>query len=157
MPIVILAAIPFSLIGAVLGLYIMDEPIGMPALIGLLMLNGIVVTNAIVLLERVRQNSEKGMNKMDALIEAGGTRLRPILMTAIATIGALMPLAFSEDTGLISRSLAVVVIGGLTTSTLLTLVVVPVLYSIFKPSSRRRMEYTDRSAESAETNQGSSI
>ncbi len=139
-PFVILFAIPFSLIGAVLGLYSVNEPIGMPALIGLLMLNGIVVTNAIVLLERVKQNVDKGMGKTEALMEAGAVRLRPILMTAIATIGALFPLALSTDAGLISRSLAVVVIGGLSTSTLLTLVIVPVLYSLFKRIPRRRVQ-----------------
>jgi multidrug efflux pump subunit AcrB len=132
MPIVILAAIPFSLIGALAGLYIVDEPIGMPAMIGTLMLSGIVVTNAIVLLEKVKQNLEEGMNKQQALLEAGIVRLRPILMTAIATMCALLPLAWSTDAGLISRSLAVVVIGGLMTSTFLTLFIVPVLYSVFK-------------------------
>jgi HAE1 family hydrophobic/amphiphilic exporter-1 len=132
MPIVILAAIPFSLIGALAGLYIVDEPIGMPAMIGTLMLSGIVVTNAIVLLEKVKQNLVTGMNKQQALLEAGVVRLRPILMTAIATMCALLPLAWSTDAGLISRSLAVVVIGGLMTSTFLTLFIVPVLYSVFK-------------------------
>jgi multidrug efflux pump subunit AcrB len=132
MPLVILASIPFSLIGALAGLYIVNEPIGMPAMIGTLMLSGIVVTNAIVLLEKVKQNLEAGMHKNQALIEAGVVRLRPILMTAIATICALLPLSWSTDAGLISQSLAVVVIGGLITSTFLTLFIVPVLYSALK-------------------------
>ncbi|MNE95661.1 Swarming motility protein SwrC [compost metagenome] len=93
------------------------------------MLNGIVVTNAIVLLDRVKQNEQKGMEKREALIEAGVTRVRPILMTAIATVGALLPLALSTEAGLVSRALAVVVIGGLVSSTLLTLLIVPVIYS----------------------------
>ncbi|WP_052476059.1 efflux RND transporter permease subunit [Cohnella kolymensis] len=130
LPIVILVAIPFSVIGAVAGLFLVGEPVGMPAMIGLLMLNGIVVTNAIVLLERVRSNMSRGLSKHDALLEAGVTRVRPILMTAIATIGALLPLALSTEAGLVSRALAVVVIGGLTTSTFLTLLIVPVLYSL---------------------------
>ncbi|MFC5531950.1 efflux RND transporter permease subunit [Cohnella yongneupensis] len=129
-PFVILFSIPFSLIGALGGLWAVSEPVGMPALIGLLMLNGIVVTNAIVLLERVRSNLKQGLPRDTALIEAGVTRLRPILMTAIATIGALFPLALSTDVGLVSRSLAVVVIGGLATSTLLTLIIVPVMFSL---------------------------
>jgi len=129
-PLIILVAIPFSMIGAVLGLYAVGEPIGMPALIGLLMLNGIVVTNAIVLLERVRTNMNRGMAKYEALIEGGSTRLRPILMTAIATVGALIPLALSAEAGVVSRALAVVVIGGLATSTFLTLYIVPVLFSL---------------------------
>ena len=130
-PFVILFAIPFSVIGALIGLYIVKEPIGMPAMIGLLMLNGIVVTNAIVLIDKVKQNESKGMDKNNALIEAGIVRIRPILMTAIATVGALLPMAISSSAGIVSSSLAVVVIGGLTTSTLLTLFIVPILYSLF--------------------------
>lgn len=137
LPIVILVAIPFSVIGAVAGLFLVGEPVGMPAMIGLLMLNGIVVTNAIVLLERVRSNMKSGLSKHDALLEAGVTRVRPILMTAIATIGALLPLALSTEAGLVSRALAVVVIGGLTTSTFLTLLIVPVLYSLVTREKRK--------------------
>jgi multidrug efflux pump subunit AcrB len=136
LPLVILVAIPFSLIGALLGLFTVNEPIGMPALIGVLMLCGIVVTNAIVLLDRVKTNIQNGMLKNQALLEAGATRIRPILMTAIATIGALLPLAVSTDGGLISRALAVVVIGGLSTSTLLTLIIVPVLFSLVTRDKR---------------------
>jgi len=135
-PFVILFAIPFSVIGALIGLYILKEPIGMPAMIGLLMLNGIVVTNAIVLIDKVKQNEKFGMKKHDSLIEAGVVRIRPILMTAIATVGALIPMAISSHAGIVSSSLAVVVIGGLTTSTLLTLFIVPVLYSLFNPMKK---------------------
>ena len=135
-PFVILFAIPFSVIGALIGLYILKEPIGMPAMIGLLMLNGIVVTNAIVLIDKVKQNEKLGMEKHDSLIEAGVVRIRPILMTAIATVGALIPMAISSHAGIVSSSLAVVVIGGLTTSTLLTLFIVPVLYSLFNPMKK---------------------
>ncbi|MGE7129641.1 efflux RND transporter permease subunit [Lysinibacillus xylanilyticus] len=131
-PFVILFAIPFSIIGALIGLYIMKEPIGMPAMIGLLMLNGIVVTNAIVLVDKVKQFERCGMTKQQALIKAGVVRIRPILMTAIATMGALIPIAISNETGMISKSLSVVVIGGLSTSTFLTLFIVPILYSLFK-------------------------
>lgn len=130
-PFVILFAIPFSIIGALIGLYIVNEPIGMPAMIGLLMLNGIVVTNAIVLVDKVKKNERIGMAKREALIEAGVMRIRPILMTAIATIGALVPIAISNETGMVSKSLSVVVIGGLSTSTFLTLFIVPILYSFF--------------------------
>ena len=85
------------------------------------MLNGIVVTNAIVLVDKVKQNERSRDGKFkNRLIEAGVVRIRPILMTAIATIGALMPMAVSSHSGIVSASLAVVVIGGLTTSTLLT-------------------------------------
>ena len=140
-PFVILFAIPFSVIGALLGLYIVDEPIGMPAMIGLLMLNGIVVTNAIVLVDKVKQNERIGMAKYEALIEAGVVRIRPILMTAIATVGALLPMAVSSHAGIVSSSLAVVVIGGLTTSTMLTLFIVPILYSLF--NREKKVEKAD--------------
>ncbi|RDI45411.1 efflux RND transporter permease subunit [Falsibacillus pallidus] len=142
-PFVILFAIPFSLIGALLGLFIVGEPIGMPAMIGLLMLNGIVVTNAIVLVDKVKQNEKRGMPKHAALLDAGVIRLRPILMTAIATIGALIPMAVSAHAGIVSSSLAVVVIGGLTTSTLLTLFIVPVLYSLFHPVKKLKKQKKD--------------
>ncbi|RST77156.1 efflux RND transporter permease subunit [Siminovitchia acidinfaciens] len=133
MPFVILAAIPFSIIGAIGGLFALGEPIGMPAMIGLLMLNGIVVTNAIVLLDRVKRNEKAGMNRRQALMEGGVTRVRPILMTAIATMVALLPLAISSEAGVVSRALAIVVIGGLASSTFLTLFIVPAIYSLVKP------------------------
>ncbi|MGG1677946.1 efflux RND transporter permease subunit [Neobacillus sp. NRS-1170] len=132
MPVAILSSLPFLFSGGLLGLYLTNQALGMPALVGFLMLIGIVVTNAIVLMERVKQNEKKGMELKAALLEAGKTRLRPILMTALATIGALLPLALSSDGGLISRSLAIVVISGLLTSTLLTLVIVPTTYHIMK-------------------------
>ncbi|OMP67014.1 efflux RND transporter permease subunit [Domibacillus epiphyticus] len=135
-PFVILFAIPFSVIGALLGLFIVKQPIGMPAMIGLLMLNGIVVTNAIVLIDKVKQNERSGMDKNESIIEAGVVRIRPILMIAIATVGALIPMAISSHAGIVSASLAVVVIGGLTTSTLLTLYIVPVMYSFFNPRKK---------------------
>ncbi|WP_256069673.1 efflux RND transporter permease subunit, partial [Staphylococcus aureus] len=99
---------------------------------------GIVVTNAIVLIERVINNEQQGLEMKEALIEAGGTRIRPILMTAIATIGALVPLLFGQDSSLlISKGLAATVIGGLISSTLLTLVVVPVIYEILFTLKKR--------------------
>lgn len=129
-PLAILFSLPFIFVGAVAGLYVTGESLGMPAMVGILMLIGIVVTNAIVLIDRVMQNRSTGMATFEALVEAGATRLRPILMTALATVGALVPLAISSEGGLISRSLAIVVISGLTTSTLLTLIIVPIAYTI---------------------------
>lgn len=130
-PFAILFSLPFAIIGALLGLFVTGQELSVPALIGGLMLIGIVVTNAIVLIARVIQMKEEGLSTHDALIEAAGTRLRPILMTAVATIGALFPLALALTEGsLIAQSLAVVVIGGLVTSTLLTLFVVPIMYQL---------------------------
>lgn len=143
-PLVILSSLLFVPVGAILGLWITGEPVSISAMIGVLMLIGIVVTNAIVLVDRVGQNREKGMRIREALIEAGMTRLRPILMTAFATICALLPLAFTANEGnLISKGLAVVVIGGLTTSTLLTLVIVPIMYELFFFRARRRERMVD--------------
>lgn len=132
-PFIILSSLIFVPIGSLLGLWIADEPMSVSVMIGLLMLIGIVTTNAIVLVDRIGQNrAEKGMKIRDALVEAGVTRLRPILMTAFATIAALIPLALTTSSGtLISKGLAVTVIGGLTSSTLLTLVLIPVIYEVF--------------------------
>jgi len=130
-PFLIMTSLLFVPIGALLGLLLAREPLSMSAMIGLLMLIGIVVTNAIVLVDRINRNREAGMTIREALIESGKTRLRPILMTAIATIAALLPLVFSTpEGGLISRGLAVVVVGGLTTSTLLTVLFLPVVYEL---------------------------
>ncbi len=130
-PIVILSSLIFIPVGALGGLLISGQSLSMSALIGLLMLIGIVVSNAVVLLDRVETNRKHGMELVESIVEAAKTRLRPILMTAFATVFALVPLALSTSTnGLISKGLAVTVIGGLTTSTLLTLIFVPVLYAM---------------------------
>ena len=129
-PFVILFALPLAVIGALVGLAVTGNELDLSALIGMLMLIGVVVTNAIVLLDLVQHKVEAGDDLRTALIDGGRTRVRPILMTAMATILALLPLAFSASGGLIAASLAVVVIGGLLSSTLLTLVVVPVIYSL---------------------------
>lgn len=139
-PFIILSSLIFVPFGALIGLYAINEPLSVSAMIGMLMLIGIVTTNAIVLVDRIGQNrDEKGMTIRDSLIEAGKTRLRPILMTAFATIAALIPLALTTSSGtLISKGLAIVVIGGLTTSTLLTLIIVPVIYELFFYKTSRK-------------------
>jgi len=149
-PLAVLFSLPFALIGGLAGNLVTGEPLSSSSLIGFLMLIGIVVTNAIVLVERVRQQIERGLTIREALVEAGGTRLRPILMTAIATICALVPLAAGVGGGsVISSGLAVVVIGGLASSTLLTLVVVPVMYELlyFKKSRMERRPMQSPQAE----------
>lgn len=138
-PLAILFSLPFTIIGSLVALWIAREPLGVSAMIGALMLIGIVVTNAIVLIDRVIHNQNDGLSTREALLEAGSTRLRPILMTALATIGALIPLAFGlEGGGLISKGLGVTVIGGLASSTLLTLVIVPIVYEVFAKFSRKQ-------------------
>lgn len=141
-PFIILFSLPLAIIGAIPALLITGNPLGISAMIGLLMLIGIVVTNAIVLLDFVEQLRRKGLSTHDALVGGGRTRVRPILMTAIATILALMPVAAGFAHGsIIAEELATVVIGGLFTSTFLTLLVIPVIYSLVeggKDGFRRR-------------------
>ncbi|WP_242236579.1 efflux RND transporter permease subunit [Bacillus cereus group sp. BfR-BA-01316] len=139
-PFAILFSLPLAAVGGILGLIISRTPVDVNSLIGALMLIGIVVTNAIVLIERVQQNRENGMETREALLEAGSTRLRPIIMTAITTIVAMLPLLFgqSQAGSMVSKSLAVVVIGGLAVSTVLTLVVVPVMYELLDKIGRKR-------------------
>jgi HAE1 family hydrophobic/amphiphilic exporter-1 len=131
-PFVIIMSLPLALIGALASLAITGRALGLPAMMGILLLIGIVVTNAIVLIAMVEQLRERGMSIHDALVEGGRIRLRPILMTAFTTSIALLPLAaFSgSEGGIIGAEMATVVIGGLMTSTFLTLLVVPVVYTI---------------------------
>ncbi|MFI9431802.1 MULTISPECIES: efflux RND transporter permease subunit [Streptosporangium] len=131
-PLTLLISIPFAATGALGLLVATGTPLGLSSLIGMLMLVGIVVTNAIVLLDLVRQYREGGMNAREAVVEGGRHRVRPVVMTAVATVCALTPMALglTGDGGFLSRPLAVVVIGGLTSSTLLTLILLPTLYTI---------------------------
>ncbi|MFD4606001.1 efflux RND transporter permease subunit [Streptomyces sp. NPDC058464] len=137
---VLLISIPFAATGAIALLRITDTPLGVAALIGMLMLIGIVVTNAIVLMDLVNQYRARGMSIEEAVREGGSRRLRPILMTALATIFALIPMALgiTGSGGFISQPLAVVVIGGLLSSTLLTLVLIPTLYTMVETRRERR-------------------
>ncbi|MCW8379741.1 efflux RND transporter permease subunit [Streptomyces justiciae] len=137
---VLLMSVPFSFTGAFLLLAITGMPLGVAALIGLLMLIGIVVTNAVVLVDLINQYREQGMSIQTAVEEGGRRRLRPILMTALATIFALVPMALgvTESGAFISQPLAVVVIGGLVSSTALTLVLIPTLYTMIETRRERR-------------------
>ncbi|MGP5640417.1 efflux RND transporter permease subunit, partial [Brachybacterium tyrofermentans] len=149
-PLILLVSIPFAATGALGLLIITGVPLGLPSMIGLLMLVGIVVTNAIVLIDLVNQYRRHGMGLDEAIHAGAAKRLRPILMTAAATIFALLPMALgiTGNGGFIAQPLAVVVIGGLISSTLLTLLIVPVLYRIAEgPGERRRLRHEARDAE----------
>ncbi|MBB4703625.1 HAE1 family hydrophobic/amphiphilic exporter-1 [Sphaerisporangium siamense] len=149
-PLILLVSIPFAATGAIGLLRLTDTPLGVPALIGMLMLIGIVVTNAIVLIDLINQYREQGLGVTEAVLEGGRRRLRPILMTAVATICALTPMAIglTGSGGFISQPLAIVVIGGLVSSTLLTLILVPTLYTMVERTKerfrRRRSSSGDR-------------
>ncbi len=130
-PFVILFTIPLALVGAVLGLFVTGTTINIVALIGVIMLAGIVVNNAIVLVDLINQLRAQGKARFDAIMEAGEARLRPILMTSLTTALGLLPMAIGFGEGSEVRSpMAITVIGGLLVSTLLTLLVIPVVYSL---------------------------
>ncbi|QNS06664.1 efflux RND transporter permease subunit [Streptomyces xanthii] len=139
-PLILLVSIPFAATGAIGLLVATGTPMGVPAMIGMLMLIGIVVTNAIVLIDLINQYRAQGLGVVEAVVEGGRHRLRPILMTALATIFALLPMALgvTGEGGFIAQPLAVVVIGGLITSTLLTLLLVPTLYAMLELRKERR-------------------
>ena len=139
-PLLLLVSVPFAATGAILLQIITGVPLGVASLIGVLMLIGIVVTNAIVLVDLVNQYREKGLSSRDATVAGGSRRLRPILMTALATIFALTPMALgiTGHGGFISQPLAIVVIGGLISSTVLTLLVLPTLYNLVEGARERR-------------------
>jgi len=141
-PLILLVSIPFAATGSIGLLLLTGQPMGLAAMVGMLMLIGVVVTNAIVLIDLVNQYRNDGMELREAVVEGSRHRLRPILMTALATIGALTPMALGITGGgaFISQPLAIVVIGGLITSTLLTLVLVPVLYTMAEGRKERRAE-----------------
>ncbi len=139
-PLVLMVSIPFAATGAIGLLLITGKPLGVASMIGLLMLVGIVVTNAIVLIDLVNQYRGRGLGIEEAVLEGGRHRLRPIVMTALATILALTPMAMSLTGGgaFISQPLALVVIGGLFSSTALTLLIVPALYLLLERARHKR-------------------
>ncbi|MBN9239476.1 MAG: efflux RND transporter permease subunit [Leifsonia sp.] len=139
-PLLLLVSVPFAATGAIALQVISGIPLGVASLIGVLMLIGIVVTNAIVLVDLINQYRAGGMPVKDAIVHGASRRLRPILMTATATIFALLPLGIglTGHGGFISQPLAIIVIGGLVSSTLLTLVVLPVLYYLVEGAKERR-------------------
>jgi HAE1 family hydrophobic/amphiphilic exporter-1 len=137
-PFTIMFSLPLSITGAILGLFVTGMPISMPALIGLLMLVGIVVNNAIVLVDYIIQLRKQGLSKNEAILKAGSIRLRPILMTMLTTVMALVPMALGLGEGTdMMAPMAVAVIGGLFVSTMITLIIIPVIYSSFESIKKR--------------------
>ena len=140
-PLAILLSLPLAIIGAILGLFIGNKELDMMSMIGVIMLMGLVTKNAILLIDFAKQNYNKGMDLKEALIKAGRTRLRPIIMTTLAMIFGMLPTALANGSGSELRApMAFAIIGGLITSTLLTLLFVPVVYTYlndFKKSFRK--------------------
>lgn len=138
-PFIIMFTIPLAFTGGFLSLYISKSEVSIIALIGFVMLAGIIVNNGIVLVDYVNQLRASGMSKREAVVEAGRTRLRPVLMTALTTILALSAMVFSKDMGAeMSKPMAIVTIGGLVYGTLLTLIVVPCIYDIFMREKKEK-------------------
>ena len=130
-PFIILFTIPLAFTGGFMGLWISGSEVSVIALIGFVMLSGIIVNNGIVLVDYINQLRQQGITKYEAIVEAGKTRLRPIMMTALTTILGLIPMIVSSDSGSdMIRPMAIVTIGGLIYGTLLTLFVVPCIYAI---------------------------
>lgn len=131
-PFIIMFTIPLAFTGGFFGLLISGSEVSVIALIGFVMLSGIIVNNGIVLVDYINQLRSEGMEKKEAILTAGKTRIRPVLMTALTTILALCTMAFSNDMGAdMAKPMAIVTIGGLIYGTLLTLIVIPCIYDIF--------------------------
>jgi HAE1 family hydrophobic/amphiphilic exporter-1 len=129
-PFTIMAALPLAIVGALLLLFLTGLPINMPSLIGIVLLLGLVTKNSILLVDYTNELRARGHSMVEALLEAGPTRLRPILMTSAAMVLGMLPTALSRGEGSEFRSpMSIAVIGGVITSTVLTLVVVPVVYT----------------------------
>lgn len=138
-PLILLVAIPFGATGMILALLITDTPLGATTLVGMLMLIGIVVTNSIVLMDLINQYRRREANLDQAIIAGAQNRVRPIIMTAAATIGAMIPpaLGLAGQSSFVSAPMSIAVIGGLIASTLITLVIVPVLYRMTEGTSEK--------------------
>ena len=137
-PFVIMFSVPLMVIGVALGLFITDTPISVTAVIGILVLVGIVVNNGIVLVDYINQRKEAGMSSYDAIISSVRDRVRPILMTALTTILGLLPLALGIGEGTeMNQPMGIVVIGGFISSTFLTLYIVPIIYSLLDRANEK--------------------
>lgn len=133
-----MAAAPLALGGAVVALWLTSTPLSAPVFLGAVLLVGIVVNNAILLVEYIERRRRAGLDLAEAVVEAGSIRLRPILMTTLTTVVGMLPLAVGLDAGgKLMQPLAVAVVGGLLSSMLLTLVLIPCLYAIVIPAAER--------------------
>ena len=140
-PFVIMFSVPLMIIGVAIGLFVTNTPIGVTAIIGILVLVGIVVNNGIVLVDYINQRKEAGLSSYDAIISSVRDRVRPILMMALTTILGLLPLALGLGEGTeMNQPMGIAVIGGLLSSTILTLYIVPVIYSLIDKQTRKNVQ-----------------
>ena len=137
-PFIIMLTIPLAGVGTVLTFFLLGKPLNMMAYIGIIMLGGIAVNNAILLVDRINQLRESGIGKKDAIVLAGSQRIRPILMTSLTTILALLPLTIGiGESASLRAPMALAVIGGMVSSTILTLIVIPCVYWVFDTLSSK--------------------
>ena len=145
-PFVIMFTVPLMVIGVALSLIVAQLPLSIPAIIGVLILVGIVVNNAIVIVDYILQRKQEGYSGTEAIVQSVKDRVRPILMTALTTILGLIPLASGLGDGTeINHPMGITVIGGLISSTFLTLFVIPVVFSLFDKETRRKKQFTEES------------
>jgi len=138
-PLIVMAELPLAFIGVGLALLITGQNLSLPSFMGIIILSGIVVNNAIVLIDYVNQLRAQGMEKYQALLESGTARLRPILITSLTTIFGMLPMAIATKEGSeMMKPMAIAVIGGLVVSTILTLIVIPVIYSLVERQNTER-------------------
>jgi HAE1 family hydrophobic/amphiphilic exporter-1 len=131
-PLIIMFSVPFGISGVILALAISGNTLNMMSFVGLIMLVGIVVKNGIVMVDYINLNRERGMGIIQSVVNGGKSRLRPVLMTTLTTVLGMMPMALTNSAGSeIWKSMAITVIGGLSVSTVLTLVLIPVIYAVF--------------------------
>ena len=150
-PFIIMFTIPLAFTGGFFGLYFSNSEISVVAMIGFVMLSGIIVNNGIVLIDYMNQLRDEGMDRKTAILTAGKTRLRPVLMTALTTILALSTMVFSNDMGsAMGKPMAIVTIGGLLYGTVLTLVVIPCVYDIFTRGRDRKKEKAEKQEKTVE-------
>lgn len=148
-PFIIMFTIPLAFTGGFFGLFFSGSEVSVVALIGFVMLAGIIVNNGIVLIDYMNQLRQSGMEKREAILNAGRTRLRPVLMTALTTILALSTMVFSSDMGSeMAKPMAIVTIGGLLYGTLLTLIVIPCIYDIMSINKKKSAHSADGEAQS---------
>ena len=140
-PFIIMFTIPLAFTGGFFGLYISNSEISVIGMVGFVMLSGIIVNNGIVLVDYMNLLRERGLEKKEAIVEAGMTRLRPVLMTALTTILSMSTMVFSNDMGSeMAKPMAIVTIGGLAYGTLLTLFVIPCVYDIFQKEKKEETQ-----------------
>ncbi|MCR5176246.1 MAG: efflux RND transporter permease subunit [Anaerovibrio sp.] len=139
-PFAIMFALPLAMIGAIMGLFLAGSEISLVSLIGIMMLMGLVTKNAILLIDFAKKRINEGIPCKEALVEAGRIRLRPILMTSVAMVFGMLPIAFGMGPGAESRApMAHAIIGGVITSTILTMVVIPIIYDLLHQCNERKM------------------